>query len=161
MDNNEEITRRETLGIFKAVAVLGAGLMVSRHSFGQGGVMVQEKHFPKKLGLGVDPDARPFVVEFELTQQKDRRNLYGIEKRKFSIELPEEMVKMLWGDPHVDVQVKFAANTQKGRYEFGQAQVKLNQAVLQQKDFIIHEKWQVVQDKWWKLPADIVGPDKA
>lgn len=136
MNNIDDMTRREALGLFKAVAVLGAGLMVSKNSFGsQGSGLVQQKHIPLQS---------PYTCDFFVFSGKLPRTAA---QAVFSVALPPEMVKMLSGDPHCEVQIKLNVLQQKGQLEFGQAQVKLNQGVIQSKAFLVQDKWFGIQDK--------------
>ncbi|MBI1757368.1 MAG: hypothetical protein HY248_03540 [Fimbriimonas ginsengisoli] len=124
MDKQESISRREALGLFKAVAALGTGLLVTRSVFaGQqeemGGSLTQ------KLAYG--EYECEFLVHSALTL-KMRRG-----PARFALKLPPEMMKLLITDPRSNVQIKLVkwdAKQVKGQLIWGSADVKLNQGIL-------------------------------
>lgn len=142
MNEQEGISRREALGLFKAVAALGAGLMVSRNAFGDqklGSVQIKHDNI-----VGPDFECRFYVTNVKL------RNFNN--PTMFTVKLPSEMVQMLAEDRSSNVQMKFFATHIKGEghaMEWGNAQVKLNQGMLQHKDFQLQLKLNTsVQQKY-------------
>jgi len=154
MDSHQEITRREALGLFKAMTVLGAGLMVSRNTLSQGQATQKIDMYSWKGIPGEDL----YELRFYITSQTYKG---GADKpTMFSVKLHPEMVKMLAVDPSANVQAKLWAvhiNGDSQPVEWGTAQLKLHQGILQSKGFMVQDKGHSIQDKL-RLEQQKVNP---
>ncbi len=137
--SGQEMTRREALGLFKAVAVLGAGLAITRNSLGQYG-----QGNPYNRGKPSSPtgstqiklmpgEGNGFYCRFYVNSANQGKQT---PEQVFSVQLPGDMVAMLSNDPHSNVQVKFFMFQDKWKGAgFGDGSVRLNQGMIQSKDF--------------------------
>lgn len=148
----EEISRREALGLFKAMAVLGAGLMIGSRALGEQKPTGDAYQLKMDGIVGPDFECRFYVVSDKtsalfLKYENSRRPMM------FTVKLPADMVRLLQADSRANVQIKLFATHLKYERQFGSAQIKIEQGVLQSKQFLIQDKWVPAVEGKMELPA--------